>query len=452
MYKPYPKYRSSRIEWLEKVPEHWDVKRMRYLFRFQSGGTPDTRHVEFWEGTLPWISAKDMRSLVIEDSEDHISADAVGASATSVVPASSLLILTRSGILRHSLPVAITAQDVAINQDVKGCVPVAGVDPLFVAYLITGNQTQLLTLWRQQGATVESLDFESIKATDIPLPPLSEQRAIADFLDAQTAKFDALVSNNRILIEKLKEKRNALISRTVTRGLPPHAARAAGLDPHPRLKPSGIEWLGDVPEHWGIVAVRRRARRVQTGTTPPTAEVRYYDDGTIPWYGPSSFEDEIVLTKPVKMLHEWAVREGAARLFAAGATLVVTIGATAGKIASLSKPGSCNQQITAIEWDSHHVHPRFATYQLKRLEMSLRAVAPSATLPILKQAEIANIALALPEQSEQKLISAYLDRETTKIDRLIAKIESAIDRLHEYRTALITAAVTGKIDVRETAA
>ena len=188
--------------------------------------------------------------------------------------------------------------------------------------------------------------------------PGSEQNAIADFLDCETAKLDTLVEKKQALIDKLKEKRTALISRTVTRGLPPDAAHAAVLNPHPKLKRSGIEWLGDVPEHWEIVAVRRRAHRIQTGGTPPTAEERYYEDGTVPWYGPGSFDDQIVVTQPIKLLNESAVRESAARMFAADATMVVTIGATLGKVSSLPQAASCNQQIpkllrssqTAIAW------------------------------------------------------------------------------------------------------
>ena len=93
--------------------------------------------------------------------------------------------------------------------------------------------------------------------TQVPLPPLDEQRAIAAFLDRETERIDALVAKKRQLIERLQEYRTALITRTVTRGLPPDAARAAGLDPSPRLKPSGVEWLGDVPEHWEVKELRR---------------------------------------------------------------------------------------------------------------------------------------------------------------------------------------------------
>jgi type I restriction enzyme S subunit len=148
-------------------------------------------------------------------------------------------------------------------------------------------------------------------------------------------------------------------------------------------------------------------------------------------------------------LNESAVKEGAARMFAAGSTMIVTIGATLGKVGSLTEEGSCNQQITVIEFDQRHIHPRFATYQLKRLEAALRAIAPSATLPILDQGEIADISLGIPPLPEQIAIAAYLDAETAKLDSLAAKVETAIERLQEYRTALITSSVTGKIDLRK---
>ena len=293
---------------------------------------------------------------------------------------------------------------------------------------------------------------EFCRDIQIPLPERGEQDAIADFLDRDTSRIDTLVTKKSELIERLKEKRTALIARTVTRGLPRDAARQAGVDLHSKLKFSGIDWLGEVPEHWEIISLRRRAHRLQTGSTPPTLEDRYYEDGTIAWYGPGSFDDRIVLTRPAKMLHRSAVAEGAVRLFAAGATAVVTIGATVGKVSSVVQPCSCNQQITVIEFDPGRVHPRFGTYQIKRLEVALRTVAPSATLPILGQGEIGDLPLALPPLHEQRVIADFLDRETSRIDGMVVKVETAIERLHEYRAALITVVVTGKIDVRGAAA
>jgi type I restriction enzyme, S subunit len=195
--------------------------------------------------------------------------------------------------------------------------------------------------------------------------------------------------------------------------------------------------------------LRYVASRIQTGSTPPTAEERYYEDGSVPWFGPGSFGDEIVLSQPVKLLNADAIKDGAARLFRKGATFVVTIGATLGKVSSIENDASCNQQITVVEVKQTEAYPRFITYQLKRLEGTLRSVAPAATLPIFSQGEIARLALAVPRVEEQRAIADYLDRETAKLDRLMEKVEAAIEKLQEYRTALIPAAVTGKIDLRK---
>jgi type I restriction enzyme S subunit len=131
------------------------------------------------------------------------------------------------------------------------------------------------------------------------LPPVEEQLVIERFLDNETAKIDDLISKKRTLIERLQEKRRTLISRVVTRGLPPDAARAAGLNPQLKLKPSDIDWIGEIPEHWSVSLLRRVADRIQTGGTPPTTQTEYYEDGTVSWFGPGSFNHQLVLTEPV---------------------------------------------------------------------------------------------------------------------------------------------------------
>ena len=214
------------------------------------------------------------------------------------------------------------------------------------------------------------------------------------------------------------------------------------LPTYSKYKPSGVEWLGEVPEHWSVTRLRRRAQRIQTGSTPPTVEAEYYENGTVPWYGPGSFDDQIVLTRPVKMLHWLAVEKRAVRMFRSGATMVVTIGATLGKVSSLLQAGCCNQQITAVEFDQRSVHPRFATYQIKQLENTLRTIAPRATLPILDQDGIGDLSIALPNLDEQHAVADFLDRQTRKIDTLVAKKRTLVERLNEKRAALISRTVT----------
>jgi type I restriction enzyme S subunit len=433
----YPRYKPSGVEWLGDVPVHWEVKRLRYLaLRADEKVEADAEmplpyvgmeHIESWTGRLRALDP----ALVPEGISNRFrSGD------------------TLFGKLRPYLAKACNVDFEGLCSSELLVLRAAGQDRRFLLYRLLADGFIALVNQSTYGAKMPRASWDVIGSCIAPSPPADDQCAIADFLDRETRQIDRLVATKRTLIDRLKEKRTALISRTVTRGLPPDAASAVGFDPHPTLKPSGFDWIGDVPEHWEVLEVRRVALRIKTGSTPPTSEERYYDDGTVPWFGPSSFDDEVVVSKPVKWLHGSAVSEGTARLFRVEATMVVTIGATLGKVSALSEMGSCNQQITVIEFNEQRVHARFGTYQLKRLEGVLRAIAPSATLPILGQDDVASITLALPSLAEQRTIADFLDQETARIDLMVAKVEAAIERLQEYRSALITAAVTGKVDVR----
>lgn len=287
-----------------------------------------------------------------------------------------------------------------------------------------------------------NLNTDTIGDIYLPVPPHGEQQRIVQVLDRETAKIDALVAKNERLIELLQEQRTALIARAVTKGL----------DPTVPMRESGVEWLGEIPTHWELVALKRRTKRIQTGATPPTSQTGYYEDGAIAWYGPGSFANDLPLQAPIKFISESAVKDGVARVFEAGSAVIVTIGATIGKVAYMEQAGSSNQQITGVTFDLRHIFGKFGAYQLKRLEPVLRGIAPNTTLPILDQEEVGYLPFVVPPKVEQRAIAAFLDRETARIDALAAKVRDAIDRLNELRTALISAAVTGKIDVREEAA
>ena len=443
----YTRYKPSGVEWFGDVPKHWQSIALKWISTRYSGGTPDRGNDTYWdEGTIPWINSGAVNQGLITEPSALISEEGYRNSSAKWVPEGAL-VMALAGQGKTKGMVAQTRIRTTCNQSMAAIVPRESTNPHYLYWLLGSQYEQIRNM--AGGEQRDGLNLDILGSIPCLSFPEDEQCAIADFLDRETAKLDTLVEKKQALIEKLKEKRAALISRTVTRGLPPDAARAAGIDPHPKLKPSGIDWLGDVPDHWEVLAVRRCAKRIQTGGTPPTADERYYEDGTIPWYGPGSFDNRIEVSQPIKLLNEIAVREGVARLFAANATLIVTIGATLGKVSSLLEAASCNQQITVIEFDIRRIHSRFATYQIKRLEPTLRAIAPSATLPILDQGEIADILLGIPPIHEQRVIADYIDCETAKIDRMVEKVEAAIERLQEYRTALITAAVTGKIDVRK---
>ncbi len=456
--KPYPKYKLSGVEWLGEVPEHWRTGRVSGLFRLRSGGTPSTDIADYWEGEIPWVSAKDMKSLRIADTQDHITPRAVAESATSIVPARTLLIVARSGILKHTLPVAFCERAVAINQDIKGLLPDPDrIEALYFAYWVQGHQRPLLTLWRQQGATVESLDMEKLKVATVLLPPLEEQRAIADFLDHETAKIDTLVVKKRTLIERLKEKRTALISRTVTRGLPPDAARAVGLDPHPKLKPSDIDWLGEVPEHWGAVRLNRVTVSRCDGPFGSGLKSEHYSEGggirviRLQNIRCAEFDDRDTAFIDADYYGELGDHD-----VLAGDLLIAGLGDENNPVGrACVAPSTLGSAMVKADCFRFRLDTRkaYATYLALQLSATANALAGAmatgTTRGRMNLSSTAARVVLIPPLCEQTGIAAFLDRETAKIDALVAKIETAIERLQEYRTALITAAVTGKIDVRQ---
>ena len=257
--KPYPACKDSGVPWLGKVPEHWEVRKLKYAATFLGGGTPSKANPSFWEGYIPWVSPKDMKTTVIIDAEDHINDEAIAASATSIVGPGAVLLVVRSGILRRSIPVAINLVPVALNQDMKALRPRGAL--LMSSYLralIQGNQPRLIDEWTKQGATVESIEHQYLANSYIPLPPLPEQTAIVEYLDAQTAKLDAAIAAARREIELLREYRERLIADVVT-GKVDVREVAAQLPEEPAEEEAGTEEEEPVAEELATVDSQEEA-------------------------------------------------------------------------------------------------------------------------------------------------------------------------------------------------
>ena len=214
---------------------------------------------------------------------------------------------------------------------------------------------------------------------------------------------------------------------------------------YPAYKDSGVEWLGEIPAHWEVSRLKHWTSLIQSGSTPPTSNAQYFTEGTVPWHGPSSFSTDLLLCPASRMITESAIQDRVARIFDKESSMIVTIGSV-GKVGFIDKPSSCNQQITAVTFDSRYVFAKYAGYQLKRLEPILGGIAPNTTLPILDQGQVGCLPFFGPPMSEQRAIAAFLDRETAKIDALVAKKERLIELLQEKRTTLISHAVTKGLD------
>ena len=423
-WKPYPKYKSSGLEWIGKVPEHWVVQKIKYSVRFTGGGTPSKDVAAFWNGDIPWVSPKDMKLERIIDSEDHITDAALRASATSIVPVGTVLLVVRSGILRHTIPVAIAEAPVALNQDMKGLTSrSAQLEPWFLVRWIQGLQSELITCWTKQGATVESLEQEYIVNTLLPVPPRAEQLSALKLLERETSKIDTLIAKQERLIELLQEKRQSLISHAVTKGLNPNAS----------MKPSGLDWLGDVPEHWGIVRHKSVFREVD--------ERSISDEGTlltvshITGITPRS-------EKNVNMFLAETL-EGY-KLCLAGDLVINTMWAWMGALGISKHDGLVSPSYNVYRPRDYRVlHPSYFDYlcRIPSYVVNLKAHSTGvweSRLRLYPDVFLAS-SVCLPPLSEQVAIAKFLDGERSKIDVLVEKANGSIALMHPIASAAVPA-------------
>lgn len=208
--------KDSGIAWLGRIPAHWDAKRLKFVVSIFGGGTPNTGKPEYWNGAIPWVSPKDMKSDFIEATEDYLTETGVAESATKIVPVDSVLIVVRSGILRHTIPVARNTVEVSLNQDMKALVANERLRSGFIHWFISGLQGGLLPLWSKQGCTVESIEMDYMSNTVIPLPPVEEQDAILEKILEITSRLDAQTEKVTAVISSLIEYRRSLITHAVT--------------------------------------------------------------------------------------------------------------------------------------------------------------------------------------------------------------------------------------------
>ncbi len=300
-------------------------------------------------------------------------------------------------------------------------------------------------------STIAHFTVDKFGALGVALPTPTEQRSIAAFLDRETERIDLLVSRKRQLIERLKEKRTALISRTVTRGLPPAAAKAAGIPANPPLKPSGLDWLGDIPKHWEEMTIKRVALSMICGPFGSSLTKDKYTESGYRVYGqeqviPGDFSigDYYISTDYFSEMKRYEVR--------AGDVLVSCVG-TFGKVAVVPEaiePGIINPRLILIRPDRRRIDSEYMGILIRShfAHEQLQATSRGGTMDIINLGLMGDLMTPLPPLPEQAAIASFLDRETAKLDALVGKVEEAVERLQEYRTALITAAVTGKIDVR----
>jgi type I restriction enzyme S subunit len=318
----------------------------------------------------------------------------------------------------------------------------------FLSYALRESSFVESVVSRSVGVSYPAVNASEVGRIPIPVPDPTEQQTVAAFLDRETKRLDSLVAKKRDLIERLREKRTALMSRTVTRGLPPTAARAAGLAENPPLKPSGLDWLGEIPAHWEV----KKGRYLGTlfGSISPSedefVEDELENEGSLPFAKVedlNQIDSSLVLVSTKARVRGYRSQQGTFLLFPKRGAAIFT-----NKVAIVEQELLFDSNLMGWRIHSNYA-PRFVAYCL--ISRRLDDLADVSTVPQINNKHVNPAGFPSPPFPEQTAIAAYLDLETAKLDLLMQKVEEAVERLQEYRTALITAAVTGKIDVRKVA-
>jgi type I restriction enzyme S subunit len=419
------------------MPSSWTRSALRHVVRrWYSGGTPDTDVPEFWadaDDGIAWVSIADItRCDEIRETDRALSPQGLSAKGLDVMPPGTLLISMYASIGK----VATLAIPAAANQAILGMEFAQSTLPRFISYWlqhVEGN----LTLFSSSN-TQDNLNAAKVRAIPVFVPSIAEQRVIAAFLDRETAKIDALVAEQRRLMDLLREKRQAVISHAVTKGLNPGAP----------LKHSGVEWLGEVPAHWEVTPLKRVSPQITVGIVVEPS--KYYVDKGVPALrslnvstGAVSLENLVFISEASNQLHGKSIlREGdlvAVRSGQPGTTAVIPPeldGCNCIDLIIIRKP------IIGTE--------RFLCYYLgsDAAKMQFETGAGGAIQQHFNVGTAMGLLVAVPPAAEQDEIVDYLDRVTRSLDALERDCVRGIALLQERRAALITAAVTGKIDVR----
>ncbi len=436
-FRPYPDYKKSGVEWIGQMPAHWAIKRLRSTVTGCQNGLWGEDPGEVNDVTCVRVADFDRVALRVKLDEPTLRSVEPKIVQTRGLHPGDLLLEKSGGGDKHPVGVVVLFeyQQRAVCSNFIARMPVEdSFDPRFLAYVHSSMYAaRINTRSIKQSTGIQNLDSASYLSEGAGFPNKAEQSVIAAFLDRETAKIDALVAKKERLIELLQEKRTALITRAVTRGL----------DRNVPMKDSGVEWLGEIPPHWSTEKNRWLFR--ETDLRSEVGAEQLLTVSHITGVTPRS-------EKPDVTMIEAESHEGY-KICDANQLAINTMWAWMGALGVTKEDGMVSPSYNVYAVTSAELDPKYYDYlcriPLHVAEIIRRSKGVWRSRLRLYADAFFEIETPLPSMQEQKMITHLLDQETVKIHELIGKNREAIDRLKEFRTALISAAVTGKIDVRE---
>lgn len=425
--KRYNKYVVTGVQWIPEIPQHWSLGKVKYFYKMTTGFTPATKNSNYYDAEkgYDWVTIGDLKGRVIYNSTNKISSLAINDYSPTPTPKGSLMYSFKLsvGLVGFAGKELYTNEAIAsFLEDSKTCLPyLYYAAPFFIEFNANTNI---------YGAHI--MNQELIKNALIAFPPIDEQKAIANYLDEQCAKIDKVIAAQEKRVELLRELKQTIITRAVTRGI----------NPDVKLKDSGVEWIGPIPEHWEIMKIRWAYPNLGSGTTPDTNNPLYYVDDGYNWLQTGDLTDGII-TSTSKYLSRIAVSEKKMRFYPIGSIVIAMYGATIGKVGLLQIETSTNQACCVLP-PQKNIDNRFMLFVLKSSRDTLISKSIGGGQPNISQAIIQDHRIPFPALDEQQAIACYLESKCERINSFISTAVRQIQLLKEYKQSLITEVVTGK--------
>ncbi len=427
--KCYIQYKDSGIQWLGEIPSHWEIVPLYSVASYND---------ESWDESTPKetvINYVEISDVTLENGIKNVSQVEFGSApsrARRKTRIGDIIISTVRTYLRAVAP--ITADDITVSTGFAVLRP-QKVNSKYLMYYTVSSGFIADVIGNSEGTSYPAINASELVHLKIALPPRTEQQAIASYLDTATAKIDEAIAQQQKMIDLLNERKQIIINNAVTKGLNPNA----------KMKPSGIDWIGNIPEHWKVCKIKQHCK-VKTGKTPSTSNRSYFEDGNIKWFTPGDLNNFELLDSERKVTVK-AKSEQACTMFPANTVFLVGIGGTIGKVGYCESEATCNQQINAISPNPNNVNHKYLAYFIQCNRAQIIQLANLSTLPIINQDRTGSLLFLVPPLYEQEEIVRFIEEKTTPLNESMNASIRKIVLLQERKQIIINDVVTGKVKV-----
>ncbi len=428
------KFKDSGIEWIGKIPEAWDVSKIKNLcINIYSGGTPDSNNYHYWDGDIPWIPSGSCHDSIITEAPKSITTLGFENSSTKKIPANTTVMAMTGATCGN---VGFVTFETCMNQSVTGYIVKKNNYSKFLFYCLLAAREDILT--RKTGGAQSGINVEDCKSIMVPYIPNAEQKRIADYLDKKCNDIYSLIALQEQMIEKLKAYKQSVITEAVTKGL----------DPNAKLVPSGIDWIGDIPEGWLITDIKNLCTSITDGShfSPERQSegMPYITAGDIRGKG-------IDYNNAMRIrLEDYNVLESQGCRPHKGDVLMVKDGATTGRVGMMTDNEKCVLlSSVAMLTPLSKVDSNYLMYlvQSNVIQAQIQLLMAGSAMPRVTLKKINSLKGLLIPLNTQHAIASYLDNKCSDIDHLIALKQQKIASLKDYKKSVIYEAVTGKTEI-----